>query len=399
MKITFVNPNRYMGYGRPPLGLLSLATVCRASGFDASILDADLLKLEAEDVAAKVAGSDVIGLTAMTPAIGEAMRIALEVKLSFPDKFVLLGGVHASVFPDKMVETKLFDVVVAGEGELAIQDVLNDIKTGELKPFYRARRLESIPIPDYGLLDVTRYIPRYPHGTRQPWTCVSTSRGCPYRCTFCSKSVFGKKYRAMRPDDVARLLESLCTEYQIKDITFYDDEFTIDRTRVIEICRLIKDFGLTWTCEARVDLVDGELLESMAGAGCRLIFYGIESGNQHLLDTLKKDITVEQVRITIRLTKMAGIQTAGYFMLGIPGETVDTINRTLQFCKELELDHAQFSICTPLPGSEMYQKCGMPDTDGIYLGNGARSLFAQCSLATEDIEQAVEYGNSLFRRD
>jgi len=258
--------------------------------------------------------------------------------------------------------------------------------------------MTTVPLPDYSLIDFNAYIPRYPHGIRRPWTCISTSRGCPYQCTFCCRSVFGSQYRAYPADRVIELISGLCSNFGLRDITFYDDEFTIDRRRVLSICAGIKEFGLTWTCEARVNLVDRELLDAMGQAGCRLINFGIESGSQQLIDHLNKRITKPEVRRAVEQTHAAGIEASGYFMLGIEGETRDTVEETISFAQELRLDHAQFSICTPLPGSTMFQDYvhAGGKVIGQYLGGGASPVFTNQTMPADYIVRKVEEANLLF---
>jgi anaerobic magnesium-protoporphyrin IX monomethyl ester cyclase len=402
LKIVFINPNRHQGAGRPPLGLLSVASTCRAFGHSVRILDADMLNLEARQI--RIADEEVVGLTAMTPTIAEAFKIAGVLRgIGYAGR-IILGGVHASIFPDAMAHTGLFDTIIAGPGERAIIQYLLDIKTNSVKQTYNMPvDMRDIPLPDYSILPVLSYKPRYPHGLAGPWTCASTSRGCPYHCTFCSKAVFGNKYQAMDTSRVMDVLYKLVKNYGIKDITFYDDEFTLNHDRVLDFCDSLirRKLDLKWTCEARVNLVDEELISAMQQAGCRLINYGIESGSQSVLDSLRKDITIEQVRTAVALTRRYGIRASGYFMLGCPGETKETVSQTVEFAQSLELDHAQFSVCWPLPGSELYNEYikthAAPDWTKVgYLGGCVEVPFATFELPAEWVLKAVETANGIF---
>jgi radical SAM superfamily enzyme YgiQ (UPF0313 family) len=402
MKVLLVNPNRYSESHRVPLGLLSLATVCKQSGYDVHVLDADLLNLEAKQIPNYTDGADAVGITAMTPVFPEAGRIAREIKreCGIP---VAIGGVHASIFPEQILNTGLFTAVAVGEGEPLIRDIIEWCVGGNPPRVFNASSHKSqIPVPDYSLIDIKAYRPRYPHGTREPWTCVQTSRGCPYRCTFCSKAVFGKQYRSQPPEIAMQTLTNLAVFYGIKDITFYDDDWSLDSKRAMELCNLMEDLKLTWTCEARVTSVNVPVLVSMKDAGCRLICYGIESGDQSILNLLQKDITLKQIQDAIFITHMAGIETAGYFMLGCPGETKESVRRTLQFAQDLKLCHAQFSVCNPLPGSALYleylQAHTVPSySDARYLGGCDLPVpFASDELPADYILKAVEEGNAIF---
>jgi len=203
----------------------------------------------------------------------------------------------------------------------------------------------------------------------------------------------------MSADQVITLLKTLKHEHGINDITFYDDEFVIDKRRMMTVCDGIRELDITWTCEARVDQVNAEVLRSMKAAGCRLINYGIESGNQRILDTLRKHTTIGRIREAVESTLEAGIGAAGYFMLGCPGETKESMSETLNFSRDLNLTHAQFSICTPLPGSEMYSQYienGGEVIDRYLGGDDCKVAFVSEELSAEDIIQAVNQGNGLF---
>jgi radical SAM superfamily enzyme YgiQ (UPF0313 family) len=186
---------------------------------------------------------------------------------------------------------------------------------------------------------------------------IITSRGCPYRCIFCSKAVFGKKYRGNSPAYIVDEIRFLKERFGVKEIKFYDDVFTLDRKRVVAICMQLKEQGMDipWTCETRVNLVDEELLRVMRDAGCYMIEYGVESGNQRILNNLKKDISLEQAIKAFKLTHETGIETVAYFMIGSPEETPETIKETIEFAKKLDPDFIQFSTTTPYPGTELYR--------------------------------------------
>jgi len=391
MNITFINPPTDNPYPKPPLGLLQVATACNNAGYNAQILDADLLKLSCDDIIQAISKADIIGITSMSTTIDRVLKLAALVKGEL-GMSTMIGGCHASIYPDVLFDTGLFDAVVMREGELSVVAAVRAIEQGKPPTIFESGILQYdyIPVPDYNLIDVASYRPRYPHGLRTPWTAVHASRGCPYHCTFCSKAVFGNKYRAMPGDDLYSLVDTLYWRHGIADITFYDDEFPLHLFRLTELCRLLIDnqLDLTWTCESRVSSVSREKLCMMREAGCRLIYFGIESGNQDILDTLGKGITLDGVRRAVGMCHDAGIDVAAYFMLGCPGETTQSTKDTIAFADELELEHAQFSICTPLPGSALYEQC--VNGASSYLGNGARPVFVQGSLADYVMQTVVE---------
>ncbi len=185
-----------------------------------------------------------------------------------------------------------------------------------------------------------------------------TSRGCPYHCIFCDKSIFGSKWRARSSQNVLEEIEEIVKDFKIKSIIIYDDLFTLNKQRVIEICQGILERGLRveWKCEGRVDRVDAEMLRWMKKAGCSLIAYGVESGNQIGLDYLQKKITLAQIRQAFELTHKAGIRPMAYFILGIPVETFEQGLKTIEFARELKPEYAQFSILSPYKGTKLYEE-------------------------------------------
>jgi len=396
--IVFVNPPTDNPYPKPPLGLLQVATACKNAGYKVSILDADLLKMTNVDILEAVSDADIVGITAMSMSIEWATKFAAMVKgeLGIP---MMIGGVHASIYPDRLLDTGLYDAVVMREGETSVIAAVRAIERRERPGIYDSGILEYdiIPVPDYTLLDVKSYRARYPHGARTPWTTIHASRGCPYQCTFCSKAVFGNRYRAMPGDELYSLVDSLYW-MGINDITFYDDEFPLNKKRLGDFCQLMiyNPLDITWTCESRVTSVTPWKLRKMKAAGCRLIYYGIESGNQEILNTLRKYISLEQIRRAVSMCHDAGIDVAGYFMLGSPGETRRSVQDTLAFADELALTHAQFSICTPLPGSRMYEQMG-GNGSMRYLGNGVKPVFVHGALA-DYVVQSVEEANNRWGR-
>jgi len=206
----------------------------------------------------------------------------------------------------------------------------------------------------------------------------------------------------MPASSVYSLMQTLVQQHGVRDVTFYDDEFTLDGKRVVTLCNLLTaaPLDLTWTCEARVTSLALEGWQLMKAAGCRLVFFGIESGDQGILDTLRKGFTLDDVRRAVATVQSAGIKAAAYFMLGCPGETVQSIYRTLDFAEEIGLDHAQFSVCAPLPGSALWEQYADKDdpTAGLYLGDGMYPLLVPADMAHE-VMSAVSEGNRRWARE
>jgi len=223
-----------------------------------------------------------------------------------------------------------------------------------------------------------------------------TSRGCPYRCAYCSKPIFGSKFRAQSPERVVNEIAYYKERFGIKEIAFYDDVFTLNKKTAYTIADKIIEEGLKihWICETRVNLVDRELLRHIKQSGCYAIAYGIESASQEILDALDKDITLEQIEEAVRIAREVGLQAIGYFMIGSPGESPETIVDTIQFAKKLKLDFAQFAITTPFPGTRLYElfldgkKSDISWENFIYEGAGNKitPVFKNDDLSRADLQ-------------
>ncbi|MDP3947388.1 MAG: radical SAM protein [bacterium] len=397
LKVVLINPPQPTAYPQPPMGLALIAAVVEREGYEVRVVDANALRLKPMDIVPLVTGANVVGLTAMTPTINAAISTARYLKQANHNLTIILGGAHATLLPDETLgSAPEIDMVVKGEGEQTIIELLRALE--EQQPLdniagisYRRNGkvhstpvrstsvdLDSLPFLAYHLLPWSRYRPHPPHGRAFPFAAMITSRGCPYRCSYCSKPIFGNKFRGQSPERVVEEITYYKEKFGVKEIAFYDDVFTLDRKRAYAIADNIIKKGLKigWTCETRVNLVDKELLLHMKQAGCYAIAYGIESASPEILETLDKGITLEQVEAAVRLTQQVGLQTIGYFMLGSPGESLETISQTIRFAKKLKLDFAQFAITTPYPGTKLYdlylegRRDDVPWENFVYEGAG-----------------------------
>lgn len=416
MKTVLINPPQNTKYPQPPLGLASIAAVLEGENYQAEILDANALQLSESEIAEEIGNVDITGITAMTPFINSAIKVAKEIKKEKPGSTVIVGGAHVTVLPEKTLSNvPEIDIIVRGEGEETVVELYNALKSGISLQNVRGityrdngrvistpmrppiADLDSLPFPAYHLLPLHRYKLHPPHGRKLPFMAILTSRGCPYNCIFCSKPIFGRKVRSQSPQRIASEVEYLEEKFKVKEIAFYDDIFTLDKKRIAKLAEEFKqrNLNLPWTCETRVDLVTEELLKAMKEAGCYMIAYGIESGNQTILDNLRKKITIAQVRKAIKMTHDIGIQSIGYFMLGSPGETPATIRQTIDFANYLPLDFAQFSVTIPFPGTDLYnlylkQGIGNENWDNFVYAN-LRSIsapvFETASLSKGDLQK------------
>jgi radical SAM superfamily enzyme YgiQ (UPF0313 family) len=220
--------------------------------------------------------------------------------------------------------------------------------------------LDKLPFPAWDLIDSpeSTYAPSALRSHRFPSTSIVTSRGCMGACTFCDNQVFGRTVRSFSPDYILRMMEYLVEHWGVRDITIYDDNFVTRRDVLQGVCDGIasRDWDLSWSCNARVDVVTEKSLRWMAEAGCWQISFGIESGNQEILNQEIKGVTLEQIRQTITFCNEIGIQTKGFFMIGHPGETKESVQETIDFALSMPLDSFQMSFVTPFPGTAMYHE-------------------------------------------
>ena len=415
-RVLLINPAQATKYPQPPMGLALIAAVLAREGYPVTVLDANALQLQPEDMVREVGDVNVIGLTAMTPTINMAIAIARHLKKAYPGLPIILGGAHATLLPkETLVAAPEIDIIIRGEAEETIIELLPALehkrtldkipgisyrKDGEvLSNPLRSKYidLDSLPFLAYHLLPWRRYKPHPPHGRALPFAAIITSRGCPYHCSYCSKPIFSNRFRGQSPARVVAEVAYHKSRLGIREFAFYDDVFTLDKKRAHAIADEIIKRGLKihWTCETRVNLVDKELLRHLKQAGCYSIAYGIESGSPEILNALDKGITLEQVEEAVRLSQEAGLQTIGYFMIGSPGESPDNIRQTIQFAKKLKLDFAQFAITTPFPGTRLYDlylngKKGenIPWESFVYAGSGRKvtPVFESSLLSRDDLQ-------------
>jgi radical SAM superfamily enzyme YgiQ (UPF0313 family) len=355
----------------PPLGLAYLAAALEREGHRVRTIDAFALGLDWNEFEEEIkkAKADLIGIGGMTPTIDNTLRT---IKICRPyTQYIVMGGPHLSVHKQEFFkDCPDLDFGIVGEGETSFLALVRRLAEGKdpwdvpglvgpekfNHPGNLIADLDRIPFPARHLLPTHAY--RYALWPGKKVTTLITSRGCPYRCIFCDKSIFGSKWRARSAKNVLDEMEQIVKILRIPSIIIYDDLFTLDKQRVQEICQGILERGLRfeWKCEGRVDRVDEETLRWMKKAGCSLIAYGVESGNEIGLDYLQKGITLPQIRRAFELTRKAGIRPMAYFILGIPVETFEQALRTIALAKELNPDYAQFSILSPYRGTKLHEE-------------------------------------------
>ena len=369
------------GSSAPSLGILMLAAVARQEGFDCSVIEASALGLTEDQLLQRISilRPDVVCISSTTLAISSAGSLAKSVKLMLPETITVIGGPHVTAVPRETLERfPSLDIAVVGEGEQTLAELLAALKntTGladvaglvfrdndDLRDTGRRpliSDLDSLPTPAWDLLEdfPQRYLPAPNKVRSMPAANLVTSRGCPNSCIFCDRSVFGTSCHGYSAGYIVNQIIELHQRYGIREISFEDDTFITFKKRLTEICnRLIElKLGISWTCLGRVNHVTPENLALMRRAGCWQISYGIESGSQQILDTVNKGVTLDQVRRAVRLSREAGIRSKGFFIIGHPGETRETLAMTRDFALELPLDDISISLMTPFPGSEIYER-------------------------------------------
>lgn len=364
--------------GLPPLGLGYIATVLQLNGYTCKILDFYLKGVTFKNLKEVLEHGKpaIVGISTTTETYKNGIRLARIIKKFSDDIPVLMGGPHVTFEYEAALNSGVVDVVTCGEGEIttlklcnalirnegALADIagiayLKNGQTIRTRNCELIKDLDSLPFVDRTLFDLEKYsVP----------SSISTSRGCPGQCIFCAASALsGGKYRMRSPENIVAEFEYL-KSLGFRKVQIIDDTMTASIRRLNMILDLLleKDLGMIWACESRVDVVTKELLEKMYRAGCRSLQFGVEAGNQEMLDCLKKNITLEQIRKTFQWCNEIGINSASCLIIGQPFDTVDTIRQTIELGVELQKLGAQivFSISTPYPGTYMYNH---PDELGL----------------------------------
>ncbi len=393
MKILLVNPPRFhelvgknpsviehnRGYN-PPLGILSLAAcvdqLCNGE-HEVQALDCQPKQWSYDqlDEFFRDNAFDVVGVTAMTFTLIDVIKTTKIIKKWRPNCKVILGGAHVHIFPEETICLDSVDYLVQGEGERGFLQLLEALQgrrafaevdglvyqenggviNNGIAP--KIENLDEAPYPDRRFLPVHHYNSLL--GRSSTVTTMFTSRGCPYKCTFCdrpmSPTISGFRWRSAK--NVVDEMEE-CVALGINEILIYDDTFSVRKDRVYEICEeiLARNVRVTWDVRAHVNTVDLPLLKMMKRAGCDRIHYGVESGNDRMMKLIKKNTTVRRVKDTFHETRSAGIEALAYFIIGQQTETLSDIHESMQLARDLNPDYAHFTIFCPYPATEIYNE-------------------------------------------
>jgi len=390
----------------PSLTLAVLGGSIIKYDFQVELLDLNLLK-NFSDIdlinLLKQFSPQYAGVTFTTPLFDEMQRITRIIKNFNKDIILIGGGPHASSLPEETLRNSLFDIIVQGEGDFILPRIVSgeDIQ-GIPNIFYRRNNqiiknpcvgyiedLDILPFPAWELFKINKVKTTDLLSRRNPVGSMETSRGCPYGCIYCNKSVHGKTFRPKTPKRVVDEMEHML-RLGFEEIHIIDDGFSTDIERAKEICEIIirKKMNFPWAPIGglRVDRAPKELLQLMYQAGCYRVYYGIESGNQQILDNVLKGITLAQVKQAVRDAKDVGLEVFGFFMIGLPGEVERNLKETIRFAKGLSLDMAKATITTPLPGTPLFEKWEKEghiisrDWSNLNLYSSSRKLFVHPTL-------------------
>ena len=382
-----------------PYGIGALAGYLNLKGKKAEVLDEEIERATPKVLRFRTKNLDppyIFGISCLTAGIIRGIEIAKTIRNmpEFTDAKIIFGGIHPTVLPDEVLRSGFADIVVRNEGEKTLEILYNRIKNG--KDYFDVDGisflsngtvvhndpselidLNSLPSFPYDLF--YKYSPRYALGF------ITSSRGCPYDCIFCSqRSISGKYYRFRSPETIVEEIEYLYKVRGQEFITFQDDNFLPNKKRAIKLCELIYErFGdkIHFDCQARADNIDDDVLTIMVKTGFRLIHVGIECANDRLLSLVQKKETLHQIIDGVRLIKKHGIQVSGTFILGLPTETSEDRKAAYELAKELNLDYVRFNNATPYPGTRLYE---MAQTQGRFIpGENWENLNA-CGSLTEN---------------
>jgi radical SAM superfamily enzyme YgiQ (UPF0313 family) len=370
--------NLYVAPFEPPLGLAYLSAFLKERGFEVKLLDMQGLLMDSEELVRNIAayGPDLIGITAMTPTVPEALRVAELARNTEPDARIVLGGVHPTLDPASVLTSKNVDFVIRGEGEFAFAELATTLSAGLPADTIEGLSykndngslvikgkapliidLNTLPMADYEAFPIERYIEHNRHLRSIRGISMIVSRGCPFQCTFCAvHETMGRRWRIKSAAQVVSELVTLKERHGIEGVWFKDSIFNLDKEWVKEFCRLMieANTGIQWQSLTRVDLIDEEQIILMKQAGLTQLDLGIETGSPKSLIRLKKGITVERIKEQVAIAKRH-VKVFGFFMIGIPGEQELDVKQTFDLAKALELDRWTWSIYSPLPGSALYE--------------------------------------------
>ncbi|NVM52166.1 MAG: cobalamin B12-binding domain-containing protein [Candidatus Helarchaeota archaeon] len=354
----------------PALGLGYIAAVLEKNGYPIQYIDmyGEEMNYKTLQAEMKKAPPDFVGITCDITTLIPARKVARIIHKLNPKCKIIVGGAQINIYPYETVQHKEFDVGVIGEGEYTMLELISKLEKNEeldnvkgiifkkdnklikTSPRPIIENLDKLPFPARHLMPITQYCSDL-NKTRL-FTTILSSRGCPFNCLFCLKN---DPWRGRSPKKVVDELELIKNDLGIQEFYFIDLTMTVKKDRVIEICKEIirRKLEIIWEIQTRVDCIDKRLLNWLKRAGCTRIRFGVESGDPRILKILRKKFSTHQIEQAISWTKKAGLEVIAFFIIGCPGDTLQSINRTIDFAKKLNPDFAFFGIAIPTPGTDM----------------------------------------------
>lgn len=434
MNILLINPYLIRPHGSfrkrtqsclPSLGLGYIAAILEKEEIKVRILDTQAEGIFLAELPKRLMEEDnkyeFIGITSVSSTIANALRMARICKEFFPKSKIVFGGVHPTVLSEEVLGNDVVDYVVRGEGEYVFLELaqgknicdipgLSYRRNGDIVhncPREPIEDLNALPFPAYHLMPMEKYFPTPGLYKRLPGIGIIGSRGCPYKCSYCASQTIwlgGKKVRFRSAENILEEIKFLVKNYGIREIFFHDDMFTANKPLVLGFCEgMIREaVDVTWVCMSRVDTIDEIVLRLMKAAGCHQICYGVESADQQILRNIKKNISLDQVEKAVALTKKVGIDVRTSFMLGNPGETEETMRKTVDLAIKLDPDFASFNITTPYPGTELRRwaiEGGFLKTDDYSSLESSKCILELPTISSSEVDRYAQmaWGRFYYR--
>ncbi len=428
--VLFVNPYPESAYGinegtvEPPIGIGYLAAVAEEKGVSCRIIDANVLQMKKEGVFSQIQSDmpAIVGISVNLYSYQDVLQLTRQIKKEFPDIVILWGGPTPSSTPLKVMEESMADAVVAGEGEDTFAEIIGRYK--EKKPlfagvkgvYYRdsgkviangprdfIKDINRLSFPAYHLFpDLNNYKMK---ARKRPVAPLITSRGCFYQCVFCSKDVFKNMCRMRSSESVIQEVDVLVKKYGVKQIDILDDNFTSDKKRTEQILDLLierhYDLCINLQTGVRTENLDENIIRKMKKAKIWKMGIGVESGDPVVLKKIKKHLDLRRVLEVTRMAKKMGIEVYGFFIIGLPGDTAESMQKTIDFAIKMNPNIANFCIAIPFPGTELYETIKREGRflinvdDGIKTGFYANEVFYE--LPGMDKEVILKYYKKAMR--
>lgn len=402
-----------------PISLAEIGALLLKEGFEVKLHDCIVEGIEIARLKEIISDfkPGLIICNTSTPSIESDLKVAAVAKEISPEIRVAFFGIHVSALPDDCfrLEPKI-DYLIRGEPEITALELTRCLKDQQSLPgidglSYQSEEkiihnrdrepikdLDSLPYPAWQLVETDKYLLPF---TNRPFLLVSVGRGCPFNCTFCAaKTYYGERLRLPSVKRVVDELTWIKNRFRVSDFLFWAESFTINKEFAEAVCDEIIKRGLKikFVVNSRVTGVDQELMQKLKKAGCWMIGYGIESGDQRILDNVDKGITIEDIKKAVKMSKEFGLEVTGHVIFGLPGETKETMERTLKFCIDLDLEFAQFYCAVPFPGSRLYEEALQKGWIKDFSWPNFEQNFCVLDYGTLSAKEIMDFRNRAFRR-